>query len=274
MKPPQGSYMTLDVAEGQGWRETLVSDGLEDPRKIIQLEFPEHVDLFVPLTEEGVLAAGLLNSMRGLPGVQLETALWCTDRMAQRKRIDDLDFVEETKWNIPWFPLNDKIVLKAGASTLNLGVNILDLTNQKEEAQRKAYMELARVRNFTTENPQPIVEQYVNGPSWEVSGTVSARGVVGFFNTLNQYWSEDNRINKYAIVGEGNPRIELRNMAVQLVDHFHMKSCGFSIEFRGLSGKFKVIEVHCRIGEDGGDYYEKVSPNFNPIQQVYEALKL
>jgi hypothetical protein len=140
-----------------------------------------------------------------------------------------------------------------------------DLQRIEQQLRRRTYDLIAKL-NRVNKKSLAILEEKVDGDSIEVSGIADRNGkVCHWFRQLAQEWV-DNRIKQYRPVFE----TELNQYARQIVEAFQIKTCGFNIEFKGPP--WKVMEVHCRLGEDGGNYEQLLSPEKPSAQWLYDAL--
>lgn len=252
---------------------------MQDPYKTLEIIRAVHPTVVVPHSEESVLCAGLANTELGLPGVSLVTAIACTDRLTQRQ------FLHSSKLerlNPQWCRLvkgeyeefikgTPELVVKAPISTLSRGVAIArnsdNLLYIDKQLRRRCYDLIAKLNRVMSPSCS-LVEEFIYGDSIEVSGVVGRDGKIKHrFRPLHQRWV-DNRITQYSLVLDLAD--ELCHYATDIVKAFEMRSCGYSIEFKGPP--WKVIEVHCRIGEDGGDYEELISPKKPSAQWLYDTL--
>ena len=133
-------------------------------------------------------------------------------------------------------------------------------------AQAWSFYEMARLKRAGGACV-PIVEECVEGPHYEINGVISKLRSILFFNVLEQTWHE-NHITEYKICTEPFTREKAHIMG--LLSHLNINSCGFCIEF--TTSPFTVIEIHCRLGEEGGTYNELLSPNQPLMQTMYECL--
>src|SRR5262249_9453933 len=127
----------------------------------------------MPLTERYVLdVATRTDNVRRLT---LQAALNCTSRLALRVALGG------TSLNPHWKPLewNGLTVVKAPASAANLGVRFLPPNEYIQYLQAVA-PDLARFG---------VVEEYIDGPQYELDGYVIG-GKVGWFQPLLQEWNE------------------------------------------------------------------------------------
>jgi hypothetical protein len=279
--PPEGQYCTLDIEEGSGWNNVTLGGDVQDPYKTLELIRAVNPTVVVPHSEEAVICAGLANTELGLPGVSLDTAIACTSRVTQRERLEEEGL---GMLNPRWCPLTPdsckefskfcrNLVVKAPVSTLSRGVALVDQYDDflyiDQQLRRRCYDLIAKLKRVFP-NPISILEDYVEGDAVEISGIVASDGEVKhWFRELHQEW-QDNRIKKYRPTLDTN--MDLRSYGRKIVKAFDMKNCGFSIEFKGPP--WKVMEVHCRLGEDGGDYEELISPKKSSAQWLYETICL
>lgn len=207
---------------------------------------PTNPEYLFPLVEESVLSTAL--SITSLKKVSLRTATNCTSRLALRVALSS------TKLNPSWQPIPWKPgVVKAPASALNQGVRFLP-SNEYVETLAKVNPELATCG---------VLEDYIPGEAWELDGCV-IDGHIRFFHPIRQHWNPDNtRILRYergmapGIVGTVRRAI----MAIGL------NNSPFCAELRLTpTGQWKLIEIHCRLGEDEG--MGKIMWDCDPLQQI------
>ena len=278
--PPEGQYCTLDIEEGSGWNNVILGGDVQDPYKTLELIRAVNPTVVVPHSEESVLCAGLANTELGLPGISLGTAIACTDRVTQRTVLKSHNL---SLLNPEWCRLvtgeyeafvraHESYVVKSPVSTLSRGVAFANqydnVTYIEKKLRRRTYELIAKLKRVGVNNPLALLEEEIKGKCVEVSGIVDLNGRIShWFRHLHQEW-EDNRIKKYHIALD--TKEELNRLTRKLVAAFEMRGCGFLIEFKGPP--WKVIEVHCRLGEDGGDYEELISPKKPSTQWLYDTL--
>lgn len=281
---PEGSYLTIAEEEGLDWPNTYVIDTGQDPFRFLsdfrKLNLPRAP--LVPLTEEAVLAAALVNSEENLPGLKISSALRavCTDQ--KRKTIDKIDRNLNPNWKYVSEFSNSydesQYVVKAVASTLSHGIrNYVDTSREEfqdvrlvaRKAEKAAYYEIARVRRvLRSELNTTIIEDYIPGPQFEISGIVNREGKICYwFNALLQHWDKG-RISLYESCTKSKTE-ELRNLVSPVVEEFKFKNCCFNVEVR----RNKIIEIQPRLGEEPGELYSNLlSSSSNSFQIIYDNL--
>jgi hypothetical protein len=197
---------------------------------------PTDPEYLFALVEESVLSVAL-SSASSLKRVSPRAAFACTSRLALRVALSG------TGLNPSWQPLAwQPGVIKAPASTLNQGVRFMP-SNEHIEALAKVNPELAGIG---------VWEEYISGETWELDGCV-IDGHIRFFNPIRQHWNEDNtKILKYEAVLPFD--IQGIGAAVRrAVIAIGINNSPFCAELRLTpSRKWKLIEIHCRLGEDKG----------------------
>lgn len=275
--PIDGDYTTLDEEYGAGWKNTFIVSPLQNPaafyEDFIQQNIP-HAPV-VPMTEEAVLASAYINTQLGLPGLKLTPALNCVCRARQRAIIHNINPELNPKWvraDRLWSACKWKTcVVKAGASTLGHGVrrivNTSSIRLTIQEAERAAYYELARAERVIGQRPMAVIEEYIEGEQFEISGVVDSEGrITHWFNVLHQTWDKG-RIFQYERT-HGSKQEELQELVTPVVKGFGLTTCGFNVEIRGN----KIIEIQPRLGEELGEYESLLSPDISSAQMVYNVL--
>lgn len=197
--------------------------------------------------------------------LSLAQAITCVSRPIQRAALPKK---YNPKWGVPG-DLKGKQVVKACASTLNSGVKIIPnesvLPDVLPTIEKGAISEINRLKRVGGYKPV-LVEEYLEGPAFEIDGVCGPRGLEICFNGLQQTWQGE-KIIKYEIVAR-SIQVELEEVAAEITHTLGLRRCGFSIELR--SNPWKVIEINGRVGEDGGDYYSLLSPTINPMQVLFD----
>lgn len=188
----------------------------------------------MPLTEEAVLkVATMETSARRL---SLQAALRCTSRLAMRVAL------APTGLNPRWRPMEweGPSVVKAPASCASSGVRFLP-ASEYIAALEKAAPELARFG---------VVEEWVEGPEYEVDGYVVG-GSIGHFAPLREHWNEPrDRIVRYERATPPGDR--WRDAVDAAVKAVGLDDAPFCVEMRYQTSTraWRVIEIHARLGED------------------------
>lgn len=277
--PPLGDYFTVDEETGSGWNNVYTLGDIQNPHSTY-IDFINNCpdpDLVVPITEEAILSAAYINHKLGLSGLSITSALNCVCRARQRSKIDTINPNMNPLWiradRAYSLPDWQKCVVKAGSSTRGHGVLLadclqnLDLSKLIQRVNQSAYYELARTARFMQTKPVTIIEHYIEGEQFEISGIIDKEGkICHWFNVLYQTWSQGKIIGYESV--DNRKTDELRLLAEKIVKGFNFRGCGFNIEFRGN----KVIEVHPRLGEDLGEYESKLSPGISSAQVLYDKL--
>lgn len=272
--PPKGDYYTLDEEFGSGWNNVYVVSPTQHPAVFYEDFVKQNIpgDFVVPMTEEAILASAYINEQLDFPGLSLTSAMNCVCRERQRATIDLVDPELNPKWmradslqTMDWSPC----IVKAGSSTLSYGVKKAcpdTLVLAIQEVRQSAYYELARTARVLGVKPITIIEEYIEGEQYEISGIVGANGeILHWFNALHQSW-DSGRILKYQ-PALWPDTIKLRKLVEPVVRAFDFVNCCFNIEVRGN----KIIEIQPRLGEEGGEYESLISSK-SSTQVVYDVL--
>lgn len=261
------------------------NDVLETTNKIVEVAKSSTIKTIVPLVEKVVLACGLAVSKLRLSqgfrlcGNTLETAIICTDRLSQRKAL------EKTRLN-PNFLLSSDRNIKENLSNIKFPIVLKKPASARSEGVRIIYdgQELSRfnLNNWATTRQmyrlrqvgfKPdynfLIEEFVEGENWEVDG-ISRGKVTHVFQPLKQTWSKaGEKIIKYEAAV---PPPGLIDSAIKAVEASGIKWSGWCVELKGDVNNWKVIEVNARLGEDGGDFYNLLSPIIHPVEKLCQVL--
>jgi hypothetical protein len=207
------------------------------------------------LTERWVLDVATAES--AARKLSLAAGLNCTSRLALRVALASSG-LNPLWWPLPW---HGPCVAKAPASSANLGVRFLHPSEYVENLQAVA-PDLARFG---------VIEEFVDGPQYEVDGYVVS-GEVKLFHPLLQQWNEDgDRIVGYE---RSVPRWEDWKQAVRRTVHaVGLNDAPFCVEMRHSirDDAWKVIEIHARLGEDP-DLASLISDE-NPVAVIERACR-
>lgn len=186
----------------------------------------------MPLIEEEVLNVALSTSP--LRKLSLSAAINCTSRLAQRTAL------ESTGLNPAWRPFDwSPGVIKAPASILNQGVRYLP-SNDHVARLKAVAPALAAIG---------IVEDFIPGEEWEQDGWI-VNGKLGFFYPLRQWWNEARtRILCYE---RACPPDGLQEAIAKAVQAVGLDNTPYCVELRYREGRWFVVEIHARLGEDEG----------------------
>lgn len=206
------------------------------------------------LDEESVLDVAFLHE--GQRRLSRSAAVACTSRLAQRVAL------ATTGLNPEWEPWHFRPgVVKAPASTLNQGVRFfLPLDTMPAVSRLAAHVpELARLG---------VVEAFIAGDAWELDGFV-IEGEISFFKPMRQWWTPD----WAKIVGYERDRapVDLYLAAQKAIWAVGLDNSPFCIELRHAAGRWYVIEIHARLGEDDEKGLLAVMCDRNPYQVIEEA---
>lgn len=171
-------------------------------------------------------------STTSLKKASLRATFACTSRLALRVALSATGL--NPQWQpMPWQPG----VVKAPASSLNQGVRFLP-TNEYVEALSKVNPELAKIG---------VLEEYIQGESWELDGCV-IDGNIKFFHPIRQKWNEENtKILRYERLTAPGIGVAVRKAVIAI----GLNNSPFCAELRFTPrGNWKIIEIHCRLGED------------------------
>lgn len=272
--PPNGDYLCIDTCRRRGWGEVIVCPEIDHPRAVLALlsDRLDEIEVAVPACEEAVLSAGIINSAGQKPGVSLLSARRLAYRAWQREMIQQHAPHLNPRWSYirNAHMMQGELVLKSPASKLGLGcVYLEDVTQEKLKcaelaARGRAYADEARLADTMSFMMHSIVEERLPGPQIEISAIVNQRGKISrWLNPLLQVWdSHGDRIERYEHYdGDSGP---LRQIVRQVVNIFHLRSCGINIETR----QGKVIEAHARLGEEIGSRYYELLCGKERIMQV------
>lgn len=213
----------------------------------------EHtIGLVVPLTEESVMLAGIVNQERRLGGLHRQSALACVDRKTQRELLPD-----DLSPRSAFLPYATPLVAKARSSSLAEGVGVLRHTFSEQ------------LRRLVPDIREGIVlEEYISGPQYEVNAVVGRVGsILRVFSTLRQEWDESaGRILSYEI--ETRPPCDVGYLCQRVANSLGLRSCGLNIEFRMRGDAPVVIEVHCRVGESSERYLANTSELVKTLKEL------
>lgn len=295
--PPEGNYRVLDMEPfEEAWKDknpiaTPSYDEIRDLEKFLKKNVEPGI--MVPLCEEAVLISGMMNSYWGLGGISLNTAILCTSRFYQRKKLGKLNGLnwiplrsyDENKHCIFSCSVSRRAVLKAPASTLSKGVTICSSIGEAKEKiaalMFKAGMEVARLIESGIE-PVPILEELIeHSIQYEINGVAFNGEVDKFFDPIISHWTSDLRVEEYKKADfeiNDNLNTALKSLASTIVREFDMDCCGFCMEFRPHSlyesgHGVAIIDVHCRLGEDDKSHEILISPFQNSIQGLYSSIR-
>ena len=187
------------------------------------------------LVEDAVLQVGARRD--GTRHLTLVAAVNCSSRLALRVAL------ATTGLNPDWWPYRfggsrKRRVVKAPASALGSGVREFGhLIEEVEELELYA-PELAQFG---------VVEEYVDGEQYELDGFVVG-GRLTFFQPLRQEWV-GGRIVDYR---RADPRPGLHEAVATAVRAVGLDDSPFCAELRHAAGRWVLIELHARLGEDEG----------------------
>jgi hypothetical protein len=187
------------------------------------------------LVEDTVLQVGARRD--GTRHLSLAAAVNCSSRLALRVAL------ATTGLNPDWWPYRfggsrKRRVVKAPASAMGSGVR--EFGHPIEEVQE---LEL-----YAPELAQfGVVEEYADGEQYELDGFVIG-GRPSFFHPLRQYWRGE-RIVAYR---RADPPPGLREAVATAVWAAGLDDSPFCAELRHSEGRWIVIELHGRLGEDEG----------------------
>lgn len=259
------------------------NDVLETAETIIGFAKKSNIKTVVPLVEKVVLSCGLAVSKTGLRGNNLETATICTDRLSQRRALKKTGL--NPRWQV--YSTNERpfigrkwlasrrsgpVVLKKPASARSEGVRIAYNGEDLEKFlnEKNFTRQTWRLRRVGFEpNYDFLIEEFIEGENWEVDG-VSREKVSCVFRPLKQTWTKTGeKIVKYEAV---TPPLGLVEAAIKAVEACGIKWSGWCVELKGSANNWKVIEVNARLGEDGGNFYNLLSPTIHPIEKLCQVL--
>jgi hypothetical protein len=187
------------------------------------------------LVEDTVLQVGARRD--GTRHLSLAAAINCSSRLALRVAL------ATTGLNPDWWPYRfggsrKRRVVKAPASALGSGVR--EFGHPIEEVQE---LEL-----YAPELAQfGVVEEYADGEQYELDGFVLG-GRPTFFHPLRECWVAG-RIASYR---RADPPSGLREAVATAVRAIGLDDSPFCAELRHSAGRWVLIEVHARLGEDEG----------------------
>lgn len=197
----------------------------------------------VPLCEDAVFAAALADpSWR-------EPAIACTHRRRQAQCLDDL----APRW---WSPHAYPLVappwwFKAPASDMSRGVGQVDCVESLERVatscRRGAADNLRCLRQLVPELDDGIVQEHLPGPQYEITGVVADGERELWFEPLRQTWN-GMFIERYSPAPGWHE--EMAELGSEVVRRLGLSWCFVCIEARRTAEGWKVIEAHCRPGDD------------------------
>jgi hypothetical protein len=187
------------------------------------------------LVEDTVLQVGAgRDATRHL---SLAAAVNCSSRLALRVAL------ATTGLNPDWWPYRfggsaKRRVIKAPASALGSGVRQFGHPIEEVQELELYAPELAQFG---------VVEEYADGDQYEVDGFVVG-GRPSFFHPLRQHWRGE-RIVAYR---RTDPPPGLREAVATAVWAAALDDSPFCAELRYSAGRWVLIELHGRLGEDEG----------------------
>ena len=204
---------------------------------------------YMALTEEAVFETARLNELNDTRGIRMRQALACTSKLLQRCLLD------HTGLNPHWHPIHvPPGYAKVGASAANCGVHKF----QKHWYIENLYRHAPNLAHFG------VWEKQLSEESFVVDGYVCG-GQVYNWSPLRCHWEND-RIVWYEKTKEPG----LWDKSNVVVDALGLDWTPFCIEYRrDQAGDWKVVEAHCRLGEDYG--YEELLGDGRPLQAITKA---
>jgi hypothetical protein len=187
------------------------------------------------LVEDAVLPVGALgDETRHIP---LRAALNCCSRLALRVALS------ATGLNPEWWPYRfggsaTRRVVKAPASALSSGVRHFGHLIEEVVILERYAPELAQFG---------VVEQLVDGEQYEVDGFMLG-GQATFFHPLHQSW-RDGRIEAYRRCQAPSG---LHAAVASALRATGVDDAPFCAEMKHHQGRWLLIELHARLGEDPG----------------------
>jgi hypothetical protein len=187
------------------------------------------------LVEDAVLQVGAQRD--GTRHLTLVAAVNCSSRLALRVAL------ATTGLNPEWWPYRfggsrKRRVVKAPASAMGSGVR--EFGHLIEEVQE---LEL-----YAPELAQfGVVEEYVDGEQYELDGFVVG-GRLTFFHPLRQSWVG----GKIVAYRRADPLPGLHEVVGTAVRAAGLDDSPFCAELRYAAGRWVLIELHARLGEDEG----------------------
>lgn len=272
---PSFPYKVLDYPPSfPRWGNEIFIPKYDDPEHVADYIVKEKSikpSVIIPLCEEGVLASGITSSRLNLKhGVLRDQAFICSNKLLQRMMLPK-------EFNpLRWFVHNENepitfeppFVVKSTSSILGQGVRIVNnkyaIENAVKQIKKKAFKEITRFKNAGGQS-SILIESFIGGDHYEVNGIAINGKVKHFFNTLSHECKE-NKIINYQIA-DVKVRKELEPITRRIVNIFNLDYCGFCIEYKGPP--WKVLEVHCRLGEDKPPYDSLLS---HPQQYTLDVM--
>lgn len=196
---------------------------------------PSSLNLYaMPLVEEAVLSVAFDKRYEGKRRLSRQGAINCSSRVALRKALEGVGL--NPRWEKFQYPKHPS-VLKAPASTSGSGIHLLTQSPS-----------LDRLKEYAPEEALwGVVEEWIEGPQWEIDGFV-LEGNIHFFFPLRQHWDRG-RIVKYE---RELFTFGLRNAAADAIRAVGLDNCPFCVEMRLSGGRWIIIELNARLGEDPG----------------------
>ncbi len=269
----------MDWAMGAGWPNTTIG---ADPCNVGActndlLKFaPERI---LALCEEAVLPVACAVEIAKIPGLSREAAIRCTCRQELRLALEGtgLNPRYHTGPSVPaWLEKVEKVVVKAPASALSLGVEVvtdpLNLEAASVRVMRKAYIHVDRLRQMGVAWDAPMLEEYIPGEQYCVSG-VSRDGICRTFVPLRQVWDDRQRVILHYETASPAIRNSLQKVAQLIISALGLSWCGWNFEIRGNPGAWKLIDAHARLGEDDADYGSMMGAGMDPAIAAIEDLR-
>lgn len=194
--------------------------------------------VYLPMSEEAVWPCAIADGSAG--------AIWqarvATLRHEQRRVIEET----HPDLNPPWCGVRGRYVAKAPARFLSCGVQLMELP-------RTEYANNLPI----DDDPPGVVEEFVEGRHYEVSGVCGKDGPIRFFRPMGQVWSRPvDVVLKYTPVVDGILVAMIRRAAERVVLALGFRNCGFCVELKGSTGApgLRLIEAHRRLGTDVDPY--------------------
>jgi hypothetical protein len=245
------------------WPSAILEPGAcNDTSKTIEVILANNAgERVVPLVEKVLLASAIAGTKLGLKNsISLEAARNCTDRLRQRQALEKTGL--NPRWSVDGVgDLKYPLIIKKPASARSSGVMLIKnkagLTIFLKDKELNAQEQRLHDVGFPPAH-QFIVEEYIEGDSWEVSG-ISRDKVVHTFPPIRQIWDPPTKwIDEYRLEA---PPAGLIEAAVDAVEACGLKWAPWCVELKGTADNWKIIEVNGRLGEDGRGYYKKLGGN-------------
>lgn len=212
--------------------------------------------MVVPMSEEAVLPAAWVNSCnRHLTGLTLARAQDTVDSLSMRSALEYAR-IPQPAWTCrpsgrrryrstpPGYG-----VTRLAASVRSSGVIVHGKsTNWPDSASRP----VERLEYFCGRRVyERMYEKYIDGEQYEVTGIIHTNRAAVPMAVLHQEWDRPaGKVLQYQPVTGTWLKHHLEMIAGAAVHALGIRGCGYCVEIRGAPGRWCVVEVNARLGEE------------------------